>query len=370
MISPATTALLPKKEKGVKKIRYRLIAYTSIFLVFVLLVGPLQIEAYLIPGSGLQKTERKKTSLNQYQSFVLLNSSPQLCFPCFGAKHFNAYQFRQHFQRKSTELKERQSDESEMEVTKKQAKTNTSTSTMEKRKKQREIDMNSEKEIDGDDKGGTPLLTSVGAGFGVKRAKTRTVNARLIKDINRELEAREAEAEEFNTKNSVDFDATLTEEEKAKKAEKERIEKQDEEALADLNGINPRFALFGSGFTLFLAFVFWRITQGMAITFNNLHIESDFYPVQRVANTASTALIGLAALGTGIFGGIGLGLTALTTRIIYGISTGELDPNKPRKATSKEIEEEMERRNPSMVNKDGKVKFTKPWWEETFEEKE
>ena len=116
--------------------------------------------------------------------------------------------------------------------------------------------------------------------------------------------------------------------------------------------------------------MFWRITQGMAVTFNNLHLESDYYPVQRVANTASTALIGLAALGTGIFGGIGVGLTALTTKIIYGVATGELDPNKPRKATSQEIAEEMERRNPSMVDKDGKVKFTKPWWEETFEDTE
>ena len=214
------------------------------------------------------------------------------------------------------------------------------------------------------------LRKSVGDGFGVKRAKTKTVNARLIKEINRELEAKEAEAEEYNTKPTNDFESTLTEEEKQRKAEKERIEKQDEEALADLNGINPRFALFGSGFTLFLAFVFWRITQGMAVTFNNLHIETDIYPVQRVANTASTALIGLAALGTGIFGGIGLGLTALTTRIIYGVVTGELDPNKPRKATSKEIEEEMERRNPSMVDKEGKVKFTKPWWEETFDDTE
>ena len=43
---------------------------------------------------------------------------------------------------------------------------------------------------------------------------------------------------------------------------------------------------------------------------------------------ASTAFVGITALGAGVIGVTAIGLLGLAIRVTYGIATGELDPNK------------------------------------------
>jgi hypothetical protein len=98
----------------------------------------------------------------------------------------------------------------------------------------------------------------------------------------------------------------------------------------DLNGINPLVSFASASFTTLISFLFWRITMGLAYTLNDVHLSTDFYPAQRLFNIASTAFVGITALGAGVLGVTALGLFALTLRVAFGILTGELDPNKKR----------------------------------------
>lgn len=150
----------------------------------------------------------------------------------------------------------------------------------------------------------------------------------------------------------------ITKELRAKGADDDQVETVEEDQPVDLNGVSPFFAFGGTSFTAFLSFLFWRITIGMATHFNGLHINTDFYPIQRLVNVASTVFVGMAALGAGVTGMTALGLFLLSCKITIGVATGELDPNKKRAPAPRDL-----------IPKDDKglPKFNKPWYEETFD---
>ncbi|KAM3573249.1 hypothetical protein VYU27_004784 [Nannochloropsis oceanica] len=152
-------------------------------------------------------------------------------------------------------------------------------------------------------------VTPSGKGFGtapppVARAKTGTVNKRLMNVIDAELKVvRDNQPEEATPLSEDD---------------------------TDLNGINPIQPLGAAVFAAFISFLFWRITFGLANTLNNVHLDTDFYPAKRVFGIASTAFVGITALGAGVIGVTAIGLLGLTVRVMYGIITGELDMNKKK----------------------------------------
>jgi hypothetical protein len=128
----------------------------------------------------------------------------------------------------------------------------------------------------------------------------------------------------------------------------------EDDASDDLNGINPLTPLSSAAFAGFISFLFWRITIGLATAFNNVHLETDFYPAQRLFNIASTAFVGITALGAGVIGVTAVGLLGLTMRVTLGIMSGELDPNKQRVEAP---------RPPFPVDSQGLPKITGAWYD-------
>lgn len=129
---------------------------------------------------------------------------------------------------------------------------------------------------------------------------------------------------------------------------------QEEDGPEDLNGINPLTPLSSAAFAGFVSFLFWRITIGLATALNNVHLETDFYPAQRLFNIASTAFVGITALGAGVIGVTAVGLLGLSMRVSLGIMSGELDPNKKR---------EEKPRSPIPLDAQGLPKITGAWYD-------
>lgn len=171
---------------------------------------------------------------------------------------------------------------------------------------------------------------AAGKGFGAApKAKTGTVNKRLMNVIDAELKVVQENKGPEAPANAEDDDT-------------------------DLNGINPIQPLGSAVFAGFISFLFWRITIGVATALNNVHLDTEFYPVKRMFSVASTAFVGITALGAGVIGVTALGLLGLAARVSYGIATGELDPNKKKVAPP-----------PSAVPLDaqGLPKLTGAWYE-------
>lgn len=146
---------------------------------------------------------------------------------------------------------------------------------------------------------------AAGKGFGAApKAKTGTVNKRLM--------------------NVIDAELKVVQDGKGPEAP------ANAEDDTDLNGINPIQPLGSAVFAGFISFLFWRITIGLATALNNVHLETEWYPVKRLFSVASTAFVGITALGAGVIGVTALGLLGLAVRVAFGIATGELDPNKQK----------------------------------------
>lgn len=173
-----------------------------------------------------------------------------------------------------------------------------------------------------------------GKGFGPTstptRAKTGTVNKRLMNVIDAELDGvRDRQPEEATP---------LSEED------------------TDLNGINPVQPLGAAMFAAFISFLFWRITFGLAGALNNVHLDTDFYPAQRVFGIASTAFVGITALGAGVIGVTAIGLLGLAARVTFGVVSGELDMNKKKIAPPADS-------SPVPLDAQGLPKVTGAWYD-------
>jgi hypothetical protein len=65
-----------------------------------------------------------------------------------------------------------------------------------------------------------------------------------------------------------------------------------------------------------IAYVLYTMTANIAYTFVTKPIHTDNYTAQRIAAAVRTLVVGLAALGTGIFGLASLGLLGLGIQIL------------------------------------------------------
>lgn len=96
----------------------------------------------------------------------------------------------------------------------------------------------------------------------------------------------------------------------------------------DLNGINPIIPLLFSAFPALMAYAGWRASSYLTANFAIQFIDSEIYPVQRLAIVLRNVVVGITTLATGFTGAIGLGLFAMGIAVAIGVMKGELDPNK------------------------------------------
>lgn len=144
---------------------------------------------------------------------------------------------------------------------------------------------------------------------GRRKAKTRTLDQRLRRVMDEKLGEIEKEKEKFTP-----------------------VEQTPEEIAAqrreELSAINPAQAFGSACFAGFVSYLFWRITVGLSVALNGVQIDPELYPVRRLFAVASTAFVGLTALGAGVIGLSAVGMFLLSGRVAIGIATGELDPSK------------------------------------------
>ncbi len=96
----------------------------------------------------------------------------------------------------------------------------------------------------------------------------------------------------------------------------------------DLNGINPLIPLLFSAFPALMAYAGWKASSYLTANFAIQFIDSEIYPVQRLAIVLRNVVVGITTLATGFTGAIGLGLFAMGVAVAIGVMKGELDPNK------------------------------------------
>jgi len=129
----------------------------------------------------------------------------------------------------------------------------------------------------------------------------------------------------------------------------------------DLNGINPITPLFFSAVPAAMAFVGWQVSRYLTANFAIQFVDSDIYPVQRLAIVARNVVVGITTLATGFSGVVSLGLFLLGIAVAIGVLKGELDPKAELSSA----------RNGGAENESGgvrdltKMKFNdkqKGWW--------
>ena len=163
--------------------------------------------------------------------------------------------------------------------------------------------------------------------------------------------------------------------------ETERPQKLElKQKLEDLNGIEPSRPLQFSIVAALMAVIGWQITSFLSSHFAIEFVDSEIYPMQRIAIVARNIVVGIMTLGkrfcvyillkclacvtylcniegTTFSGVIAIGLVFLSVRVALGVSKGELDPNKPVEDTAP----------PSY--KDGAIRTTGDMLKQIFNEK-
>lgn len=118
----------------------------------------------------------------------------------------------------------------------------------------------------------------------------------------------------------------------AQQAQVEAVPTEDQKRIVmqevDLNGIDGVSTVLGSVPVAALSYGMWLFTNQAANYFLAHPVETDFYPVQRLAVAFQTAVVGLSSLAAGIFGFTAFGILLLGLRVTFGVLIGELDPSK------------------------------------------
>ena len=96
----------------------------------------------------------------------------------------------------------------------------------------------------------------------------------------------------------------------------------------DLNGINPLTPLTFSVVPAAMCFIGWKASNYMSQNFAVGFLNSDIYPIQRMAIVARNIIVGIFTLATGFSGVVCLGLVLLGFTVAFGVIKGDLDPNK------------------------------------------
>jgi hypothetical protein len=98
----------------------------------------------------------------------------------------------------------------------------------------------------------------------------------------------------------------------------------------DLNGIQPYTPFIFSFFAAVMSFVAWQASTYLAGHFAIQFVDSELYPVQRVAIVGRNVVVGIFTLFTGFSGVVSLGLVLLGVAVSIGVAKGELDPTAVR----------------------------------------
>ncbi|CAM9908518.1 unnamed protein product [Laminaria digitata] len=103
----------------------------------------------------------------------------------------------------------------------------------------------------------------------------------------------------------------------------------------DLNGVNPLYAILGAGGAAAMSFGSWKATLWFAQAYYSKPAQdSDILAVARMTSFIKQAVVGLFALGSGIFGVTALGMGIMAGIVAVGVAKGELDPS-PEASASK-----------------------------------
>ena len=98
----------------------------------------------------------------------------------------------------------------------------------------------------------------------------------------------------------------------------------------DLNGIDPLTPFLFSTVPAVMSLVGWQISTFLAANFAIQYLDSELYPVQRIAIVGRNLVVGLFTLQSGFCASISLGLFLLGVTVTVGVAKGELDPAKKK----------------------------------------
>ena len=96
----------------------------------------------------------------------------------------------------------------------------------------------------------------------------------------------------------------------------------------DLNGIQPYTPFLFATVSGFMSAAGWQIARYLAAHFAVQYLNSDLYPVQRLAVVFRNVVVGICTLFSGFCGAVSLGLICLGVVVTIGVIKGELDPTK------------------------------------------
>jgi hypothetical protein len=89
-----------------------------------------------------------------------------------------------------------------------------------------------------------------------------------------------------------------------------------QETKSTANSLSPWRCLGGAVVAGGLAIVLYKLTSAIAVHFATKPIHSDNFTAQRISAAVRTLVVGMSALGTGIFGMAALGLFGLGIQLI------------------------------------------------------
>lgn len=101
----------------------------------------------------------------------------------------------------------------------------------------------------------------------------------------------------------------------------------------DLNGIPPLKPFLFSAVALCMCLLSWQAAVFLAQHFAVQLLNSDIYPLQRASVVSRNLLVGITTLAAGFSGVVGVGLLGLGAQVAWGVSRGELDPNRTSETT-------------------------------------
>lgn len=84
----------------------------------------------------------------------------------------------------------------------------------------------------------------------------------------------------------------------------------------------------GSGVAASITVVLYKMTSAIALSFASKVIHTDNVTTQRISAAVRTLVVGLSALGTGIFGLAALGLLGLGIQLLFSRTTSA-PPEQP-----------------------------------------
>lgn len=96
----------------------------------------------------------------------------------------------------------------------------------------------------------------------------------------------------------------------------------------DLNGVEPSIPFIFATVPIAMCAMGYQISVFLAQHFAIQYVDSEVYPVQRLAIVGRNFVVGIVTLATGFSGVIALGLIIMGIAVTIGVAKGELDPKK------------------------------------------